>query len=74
MQGDTDMGVIPVINVGDILEMKKPHPCGEKSFKVLRIGADIKVCCVGCGRLLTLDRLKIEKMIKKITKGDGENG
>lgn len=74
MQGDTDMGVIPVINVGDILEMKKPHPCGEKSFKVLRIGADIKVSCVGCGRLLTLDRLKIEKMIKKITREDGEIG
>lgn len=69
------MGAIPVINVGDILEMKKPHPCGEKSFKVLRIGADIKVSCVGCGRLLTIERLKIEKMIKKIhSSKEEENG
>ena len=55
--------------------MKKPHPCGEKSFKVLRIGADIKVSCVGCGRLLTIERLKIEKMIKKIhSSKEEENG
>ena len=57
------------------VEMKKPHPCGEKSFKVLRIGADIKVSCVGCGRLLTIERLKIEKMIKKIhSSKEEENG
>lgn len=67
------MGTFPVISVGDILEMKKLHPCGEKCFKVLRIGADIKIECVGCGRTLTLDRLKVEKMIKRIQAGD-ENG
>ena len=67
------MGVIPVINVGDVLEMKKAHPCGEKTFKVLRVGADIKVMCTGCGRILTQDRLKIEKMIKTIYSGN-ENG
>lgn len=67
------MGAFPVISVGDILEMKKLHPCGEKRFKVLRIGADIKIECVGCGRTLTLDRLKVEKMIKRIQAGD-ENG
>ena len=58
------------INVGDILEMKKQHPCGGKLFKVLRVGADIKISCLQCGRALTLDRLKIEKMIKKIHQGD----
>lgn len=60
------MAVIPVISVGDILEMKKPHPCGEKHFKVLRIGSDIKLICVGCSRTLTIERVKVEKMIKKI--------
>lgn len=56
---------IPTINVGDLIEMKKPHPCGSKSFKVLRVGADIKIVCQGCERALTIDRLKLEKMIKK---------
>lgn len=58
------------LNVGDILEMKKQHPCGGKLFKVLRVGADIKISCLQCGRALTLDRLKIEKMIKKSHQGD----
>ncbi|MBO5212841.1 MAG: DUF951 domain-containing protein [Clostridia bacterium] len=60
------MADIPVISVGDILEMKKPHPCGEKRFKVLRIGSDIKLSCVGCARTLVIERVKVEKMIKKI--------
>ena len=60
------MANIPIINVGDILEMKKNHPCGEKTFKVARIGSDIKLVCTGCGRALTIERVKVEKMIKKI--------
>lgn len=67
------MAIIPVINVGDILEMKKPHPCGEKTFKVARTGADIKLICTGCSRTLTLDRVKVEKMIKKIIPGGNDN-
>ena len=64
------MANIPTINVNDILEMKKPHPCGCKTFKVLRIGADIKIICQGCDHSLTLDRIKVEKMIKKIISKD----
>ncbi|MBO5338854.1 MAG: DUF951 domain-containing protein [Clostridia bacterium] len=64
------MGAIPIINVGDILEMKKQHPCGAKAFKVLRVGSDIKIACTGCNRALTIERLKIEKMIKKIHSGE----
>ena len=60
------MSSFPQLNVGDILEMKKQHPCGGRLFKVLRVGADIKISCLECGRCLTLDRLKIEKMIKKL--------
>ena len=69
------MGNIPTINIGDILEMKKPHPCGCKTFKVLRVGADIKIACQCCDRTLTLDRIKVEKMIKKtISKDENNNG
>ncbi|MBQ8840596.1 MAG: DUF951 domain-containing protein [Clostridia bacterium] len=60
------MSNIPIIKVGDIVEMKKKHPCGSISFKVIRVGADIKIACTGCQRVLTLDRLKVEKMIKRV--------
>ena len=56
------------IAVGDVLEMKKQHPCGGKRFSVLRTGADIKIHCMTCGREMMLPRLKVEKAIKKITK------
>ena len=58
------------IEVGDLLELKKPHPCGEKVFKVLRVGSDVRIVCQSCGRDLTLDRIKLEKAIKKIEKSD----
>ena len=60
------MIAIPKIAVGDLLEMKKPHPCGSKTFQVLRIGTDVRIQCTGCGRDLTLERVKLEKSIKKI--------
>ncbi len=53
-------------NVGDTLEMKKPHPCGEHRFFVLRTGSDIRVKCLGCEREMTLPRVKLEKNIKKV--------
>ena len=56
------------ICVGDIAEMKKDHPCGEKHFEVMRTGADVRLRCKGCGRELMLDRLKAEKAIKRILK------
>ena len=64
------MNGIPKIAVGDVLVMKKPHPCGENGFEVLRIGSDVRIKCNGCGRDVTVPRLKIEKSIKKIIHGD----
>ena len=67
------MPAIPQIFVGDILEMKKQHPCSPKSvrFRVLRVGSDIRMVCENCGRDLTLPRIKIEKSIKRIFHADG---
>ncbi len=61
------------ILVGDVLEMKKPHPCSPKSvnFRVLRIGSDIRIVCENCGRDLTLPRIKLEKSIKRVIHEDG---
>ena len=53
-------------DVGDILELKKPHPCGEKRMKVLRVGSDIRIVCVGCGRDVTVAREKLEKHIRAV--------
>ena len=54
------------IQVGDRLEMRKPHPCGNHTFEVLRIGMDFRLRCDGCGREFLAPRLKIEKHIKAV--------
>ena len=51
--------------VGDVVEMKKNHPCGSNQFKILRVGSDIRAVCVGCSRDLTMDRIKFEKSVKR---------
>ena len=51
---------------GDVIIMKKKHPCSSEKFKVIRCGSDVKIRCVGCSRELTLDRDKLEKMIKSV--------
>ncbi len=53
-------------SIGDLLLMKKKHPCGEARFRVLRTGSDIRVRCEGCGRDMTLSRIALEKMIRKV--------
>ena len=54
------------VRVGDVLTMKKQHPCGSNQWKVLRIGADFKMKCLGCSHEIMSPRSKIEKNIKKI--------
>ena len=53
-------------NVGDTLELKKPHPCGCRLFTVLRVGSEVRILCQSCGRDMTLDRIKLEKAIKTV--------
>ena len=54
------------VQVGDILTMKKPHPCGGNQFQVLRIGMDFKIRCLTCGHEIMSPRSKVEKRIKKL--------
>ena len=54
------------LNVGDRIEMKKPHPCGCKNFTLLRVGMDFKIQCEGCGHQVMVPRKKVEKHIKKV--------
>ena len=58
------------IHTGDVLELKKTHPCGSKEWKVLRVGMDFKLKCLGCGHEVMTPRSKAEKSIKKIKRED----
>lgn len=55
-------------NLGDIVETKKEHPCGSKQWEVIRVGADFKIKCLGCERIVMLPRPKFEKSVKKVIK------
>ena len=59
------MKIIP-IRVDDCLHLKKPHPCGGNQFRVLRVGAQVRIVCLTCGRDMTVDRIKLEKSIRTV--------
>ena len=55
-----------LLNIGDRIKMRKTHPCGSDEWTVTRVGADIKIRCEGCGRVVMMDRPDFEKRVKKI--------
>ena len=64
------------IRIGDVLEMKKPHPCKtteNKKFEVLRIGIDFRIRCMGCGHEIMLPRTKAEKNVRRVIRQDTED-
>lgn len=58
--------MIDNFNLGDIVEMKKQHPCGTNQFEIIRVGADIKIKCIGCGRIVMIPRNKFQKDAKRV--------
>ncbi|MGI6036369.1 MAG: DUF951 domain-containing protein [Limnochordia bacterium] len=58
--------------VGDVVRMRKEHPCGSTEWEILRTGADFRIKCLGCGRVVMLSRPKFEKAAKGITKRGAE--
>ena len=52
--------------IGTIVEMKKGHPCGENKWEIIRLGADIKIKCINCGRVVMMPRIEFNKKIKKV--------
>lgn len=60
------------IQVGDVLVMKKEHPCGSREWKVTRVGMDFKLTCEGCGHQIMIPRSKAEKSVKKILREGAE--
>ena len=60
-----------VYELGDIVKLKKPHPCGGNLWEVVRTGADVKIKCLKCGRVVMLDLLTFGKSLKKVVRDDG---
>ena len=54
--------------LGDIVRMRKPHPCGDDRWEVMRTGMDFRMKCLGCGRVVMLPRRKFERGVKEILK------
>ncbi len=52
-------------SIGDIVEMKKPHACGSKTWSIIRVGVDIKLKCTKCNHEIMMDRLEFNKKLKK---------
>ena len=59
------------IRVGDIITLKKQHPCGSKEWEVLRIGADFRLKCKGCEHQIMIPRPQVEKNIRNISREEG---
>ncbi|WP_270167004.1 DUF951 domain-containing protein [Paenibacillus sp. SYP-B4298] len=58
--------------LGDIVQMKKPHPCGTNEMEIIRMGMDIRIKCVGCKHSVLIPRLKFEKNMKKVLRSKEE--
>ncbi|RKD23221.1 hypothetical protein BEP19_11665 [Ammoniphilus oxalaticus] len=58
--------------LGDIVEMKKAHPCGTNAWKVIRTGADVRIKCCGCDHSVMLARLEFERKMKKVIESTTE--
>lgn len=58
------------LELGDIVVMKKKHPCGSNKFEITRLGVDYKLKCCGCSREVMIPRIKAEKMIKAVCRDE----
>ncbi len=59
--------------IGDIVKLKKPHPCGSQEWEILRVGMDFRLKCLGCGHQVMVSRKLVEKNTRGLRKANGEN-
>lgn len=57
--------------LGDVVQMKKPHPCGANEMEIIRMGMDIRIKCVKCKHSVMIPRSKFEKKLKKVLRSAG---
>ena len=58
------------LQVGDVVTLKKPHPCGSKDWEILRVGMDFRLKCIGCGHQVMMERKIVEKNVRNVKKTD----
>lgn len=56
--------------IGDIVKLKKPHPCGSHEWEILRVGIDFRLKCMGCGHLIMVPRKTVEKNARSVRKAE----
>lgn len=61
------------LKVGDIIKMKKPHPCGSSEWEILRVGIDFRLRCLGCDHQVMLPRKQVEKGIRSVRASSKES-
>lgn len=60
--------------LNDLVEMKKPHPCGTNKWQIIRVGADIKIQCTSCGHIVMMTRHNFDKRLKKVLEPANNQG
>jgi hypothetical protein len=58
------------LHLGDVVQLRRPHPCGADRWQVLRVGADLRLQCLGCGRRILVARASIERRVRRIFPAD----
>ena len=58
--------MLPELKIDDVVRLRKTHPCGSTDWKVVRLGADIGLVCLGCGHRVLMERRKLVKSMKKL--------
>jgi hypothetical protein len=66
--------MLPDLQMNDVLRLRKPHPCGNTDWVVVRLGADIGLKCLGCGRRILLPRREVARRMKSYVNKTGANG
>lgn len=66
--------MLPELKLDDVVRLRKTHPCGSTDWKVVRLGADIGLVCLGCGRRVLLERRQLAHRMKKILSEDEKQG
>ena len=62
--------MLPDLNLGDTVRLRKSHPCGSYEWRITRLGADIGLECLGCKRRVMLPRRKLARRLKTVIKGE----
>ena len=72
-QNVTERGTMPMeYEVEDIVKLKKQHPCGSQEWEILRVGADFRLKCMGCGHQVMMPRRQVEKSTRELKNAAGE--